>query len=75
MEIPDFLYNSAARVGGRTETMSQKGSFSIQPTANSSIQVSHLNPVLQLQLPHNYLHLIPHRKDRDSQPLGNLLVG
>ncbi len=27
MEIPDFLYNSAARVGGRTEIMSQKGTF------------------------------------------------
>jgi hypothetical protein len=37
--------------------------------------VSHLNPVLQLQLPHDYLHPVPHRKDREAQLLGNLLVG
>jgi hypothetical protein len=38
-------------------------------------QVSHLNPVLQLQLPNNYFHLIPHCKGRGAQPLGNLFVG
>ena len=38
-------------------------------------QVSHLNPVLQPQLPNNYFQLVPHRKGREAQPLGNLLVG
>jgi hypothetical protein len=34
-----------------------------------------LNPVLQLQLPHDYFHLVPDYKGRGAQPLGNLLVG
>lgn len=37
-------------------------------------QVSHLNPVLHLQLPNNCCHLVPHRKRGGAQPLGNLLV-
>jgi hypothetical protein len=35
-------------------------------------QVSHLNPVLQLQLPNNYLHVVPRRKGRGAQPSGLL---
>jgi hypothetical protein len=29
-------------------------------------QVGHLNAALQLQLPHDYMHLVPHRKGRGA---------